>query len=190
MNDHLGRVDVRVRPVGAPPQPLQLRPDLPLLPGGGGVLLGGADLGRPLAEREPARLPHVGVGEAGADGAKGGEGAPQVLVQVEGQPLVPQAVVVAQVQVLRGAWWMGVLSPISITSAKQKVNYGKLDCENDRLREVVVKCRQALADPLKSCLREQRFEQPRGLLVLSPLLQQVNALGEGVSQHGSHRELA
>ena len=45
------------------------------------------------------------VGEAGADGAEGGEGAPQVLVQVEGQPLVPQPAVVAQVQVLNGAWW-------------------------------------------------------------------------------------
>ena len=97
--DHLGGVYPRVRPVGAPPQPLQLRPDL-LLRRRRGVLLCRADLLRPLAEGEPARLAHVGVAEAGADGAEGEEGALQVLVEVEGEPLVPQAVVVGQVEIL------------------------------------------------------------------------------------------
>ena len=95
--DHLGGVYPRVRPVGVPPQPLQLRPDLLLRRG---VLLCRADLLRPLAEGEPARLAHVGVAEAGADGAEGEEGALQVLVEVEGEPLVPQAVVVGQVEIL------------------------------------------------------------------------------------------
>ena len=50
----------------------------------------------------------MGVAEAGADGAEGEEGPLQVLVEVEGEPLVPQAVVVGQVEILSSTEQRGV----------------------------------------------------------------------------------
>ena len=65
-----------------------------------GILLGVANLCHPLAERQLSGHADVFIVEAGFDRLEGALRLLQVPVEVQGQPFVPQTVVVGQVQVL------------------------------------------------------------------------------------------
>ena len=65
-----------------------------------GILLGVANLCHPLAERQLSGHADVFIVEAGFNRLEGALRLLQVPVEVQGQPFVPQTVVVGQVQVL------------------------------------------------------------------------------------------